>query len=169
MPLTSSFSAAVGFNQTSPQDLGTAAFPAAVRALAQLTSGTGAGQADLVFSDTRTLAASANESLDLAGSLVGAFGATLTFVKVKGLFISADAANTNSVVVGAAASNPWATLLNATGTISLRPGSFFLAAAGQLDATGYGVVAATGDLLKVANSGGTTGVNYTVIVIGTSA
>jgi hypothetical protein len=124
MPLTSSFSAAVGFNQTSPQDLGTAAFPAAVRALAQLTSGTGAGQADLVFSDTRTLAASANESLDLAGSLVGAFGATLTFV---------------------------------------------LAAAGQLDATGYGVVAATGDLLKVANSGGTTGVNYTVIVIGTSA
>ncbi|MDQ5917570.1 MAG: hypothetical protein QG660_681, partial [Pseudomonadota bacterium] len=35
-----------------------------------LTPGTSSGNADLIFMDTRTLAASATENLDLAGSLV---------------------------------------------------------------------------------------------------
>jgi hypothetical protein len=167
--LTSSLSAAVGFTQSNALDLGTAAFPVSVRQAVAFASGVGAGQADLVFQDRRTLAASGTENLDLAGSLLDAYGATLTYVKIKGLYIAASAANTNSVVVGAAASTPWATLLNSTGTITLRPGSFFLAAAGQADATGYGVTASTADLLKVANSAAGTSVMYDVVVIGTSA
>jgi hypothetical protein len=159
---------AVGFSQTSLLDLGTATLPVNVRQAVNFLSGVGAGQADTVFSDRRTLAASATENLDLAGTLLDAYGATLTYAKVKGLYIAASASNVNSVVVGAAATNPWATLLSATGTISLRPGSFFLAAAGQLDATGYGVTAATADLLKVANSGAGTSVIYDVVLIGTS-
>jgi hypothetical protein len=169
MSLTSSLSAALSFSQSSALDLGTANLPVAIRKAVQFASGTAAGQADLVFSDRRTLAASGTENLDLAGSLIDAFGATLTFVKIKGLYIAAAAGNTNSVVVGAAASTPWATLLNAAGTISLRPGSFFIAGAGPADATGYGVTPATGDLLKIANSGGTTGVTYDIVAIGTSA
>lgn len=169
MALTSTLAAAVGFNQSNSLDLGTAGFPVSVRAAVQLASGTGAGQADLVFSDRRTLAASGTENLDLAGSLAGAFGATITFVKVKGLYIKAADANTNNVVIGAEATNPWATLLNSTGTLTLRPGAVVLAAAGQADATGYGVTATTGDLLKVVNSAGGTSVTYDVVVIGTSA
>lgn len=169
MPLTSSMGAAVGFSQTSVLDLGTATLPVNVRQAVSFLSGVGAGQADLVFSDRRVLAASGTENLDLAGTLLDAYGATLTYVKVKGLYIAASAQNTNSVVVGAAATNPFATLLNATGTITLRPGSFFIAAAGQLDAIGYGVTAATADLLKIANSGAGTGITYDVVVIGTSA
>ncbi|MGW5352207.1 hypothetical protein ACWERV_17060 [Streptomyces sp. NPDC004031] len=169
MSLTSSLSASVGFTQSSALDLGTASLPVSVRAAVQLASGTGAGQADRVFSDRRTLAASGTENLDLAGTLVDAFGATITFVKVKGLYIRADAANTNNVVLGAEGTNPWATLLNSTGTVTLRPGAFFLAAAGAADATGYAVTASTGDLLKVVNSAGGTAVSYDVVVIGTSA
>ncbi|MEV8623406.1 hypothetical protein [Streptomyces sp. NPDC051079] len=134
-----------------------------------LESGTTAGKADLRFADTRTLAASATEDLDLAGVLTDAFGTALTFVRVKGIFISAATANSNNVVIGAAASNQWATLLNATGTITLRPGMTFAAMAGSADATGMAVTAGTGDLLKIANSGAGTSVTYDIVIIGASA
>ena len=150
-------------------DLGSGKAPQNLARSVQLGSGTAAGQADKVFSDRRTLAASATEDLDLAGVLLDAFGAAITFVKVKGLFISAAAANTNNLVVGAASANQWATLLNAAGTITLRPGAGFCAIAGPADATAYGVTAGTGDLLKVANSGAGTPVTYDVLIVGTSA
>jgi hypothetical protein len=169
MGLTSSLSASVSFAQSSALDLGTATLPVAVRAAVQLASGTGAGQADLVFSDRRSLAASGTEGLDLAGALVDAFGTTITFAKIKGLYVRADTANTNNVVVGADGTAPWTTLLNSTGTITLRPGGFFLAAAGAADATGYAVTASTGDILKIANSSSGTSVSYDVVIIGTSA
>lgn len=169
MALTSTLSAAVGFAQTSALDLGTATLPVSVRQAVQLASGTGAGQADVVFSDRRTLAASATEDLDLAGSLVGAYGATLTYARIKGLYIAAAAGNTNNVVIGNAASNAWATLLNATGTVTLRPGAVLLAMAGQADGTAYSVTATTGDLLHVANSAAGTSVTYDVVIIGASA
>jgi len=134
-----------------------------------LTDGTTAGKVDRVFSDRRTLTASATEDLDLAGVLTDAFGNTITFAKIKGIKISAATGNTNNVVVGAASSNQWATLLNAAGTITLRPGAAFAAMSGSADTTGWGVTAATGDLLKIANSGGTTGVTYDIVIVGTSA
>jgi hypothetical protein len=169
MSLTSSLSMAVSASQAVAADLGSASRVASVRRAVALAAGTGAGAADLVFSDRRTIAASGTENLDLAGTLVDSFGATITFVKVKGIYIAASAANTNSVVVGAAGTNPWIGLLNTTGTVTLRPGAALMAMAGQSDATGMGVVAATGDLLKVANSGSGTGVDYDVVIIGTSA
>lgn len=169
MSLTSSLSMAVSASQAVAADLGSASRVANVRRAVALASGTGAGQSDLVFSDRRTLAASGTENLDLAGVLTDAFGATLTFVKVKGIYVSASSANTNSVVVGAAGTNPWIGLLNAAGTVTLRPGMAFMAMAGQADATGMGVVASTGDLLKVTNGSSGTGVDYDVVIIGTSA
>lgn len=137
-------------------------------------NGTGAGQVDKVFSDTRTLSASATEDLDLAGVLLDAFGAAITFVRVKGLLVSASASNTNNVIVGAnAASNAWGTLFGPVGasggTITLRPGAFFCAGVGAADATGWVVTAATADLLHVTNSAGGTSVTYDVVIVGCSA
>lgn len=169
MTVTSSLSAAVGYSQSSALDLGTANLPVSVRQAVQFASGTGAGMADVAFQDRRTLAASASEDLDLAGSLVGPFGATLTFAKVKGLYLKAADTNTNNVVFGAAGSNAWATLLNSTGTITLRPGATALFFVGQAEASGYTVTPATGDLLHALNGGSGTPVTYDVVVIGTSA
>ncbi|MFF9844617.1 hypothetical protein [Streptomyces sp. NPDC013740] len=169
MPLTSDFGITVSGTQTKAGDLSTPSDVLSWRRGVHLESGTTAGKADLRFTDTRTLAASATEDLDLAGVLLDAFGAALTFVRIKGLFISAAAANTNNVVVGAAASNAWATLLNATGTITLRPGASFAAMSGSADATGMAVTAGTGDLLKVANSGAGTSVTYDIVIVGASA
>lgn len=154
---------------TSALDLGTASAPQALSRSMSLLNGTAVGQADKVFSDRRTLAASGTEDLDLAGTLLDAYGAAITFARVKGIIIAAATGNTNNVVVGAAASNPWATLLSATGTVTLRPGAFIAAGTGTADATGYAVTATTADLLKIANSGAGTSVTYDIHIIGASA
>jgi hypothetical protein len=136
-----------------------------------LASGTGAGQADKYFSDTRTLAASTTEDLDLNGTgLQDAFGANLALARVKAIIVSAWAANTNNVVVGGAASNGFVTPFGgATHTVTVRPGGFIALSAGLADATGYLVTAATGDLLRIGNSGAGTSVTYDIVVIGASA
>src|SRR3990172_6448394 len=91
------------------------------------TDGAGADQADVVWSDERTLAASATEDLDLAGGLTDAFGTAITFARVKGIYIEADSTNTNNVFVGGAALNAFATLFgDATDKIVLRPGGALL-------------------------------------------
>jgi hypothetical protein len=154
---------------TSALDLGTASAPQALSRSMSLLTGTAAGQADRVFSDRRTLAASGTEDLDLAGTLLDAYGAAITFARIKGLIIAAAAGNANNVVVGAAASAPWTTLLGATHTITLRPGAFVAVGTGTADATGYAVTATTADLLKVANSGAGTSVTYDIHIIGASA
>lgn len=169
MALTSRVSMALAATYTSAQDLTTVSSPLSLSQQWDLGNGTGAGQADRLFSDRRTLAASATEDLDLAGVLTDAFGATLTFARIKALLVRASSGNTNSVVLGAASSNPWATLLNGTGTLTLRPGASVLLSAGVGDATAYAVTAATGDLLKVANSAGGSAVTYEIAIIGASA
>jgi len=170
MPLSGTLLAVSGFAElTTALDLGTGRAAQTLSRKMSLANGTAAGQADRVWSDRRTLAASGTEDLDLAGVLLDAFGAAITFARIKGLIIAASTANTNNVVVGAAATNPWATLLSATGTVTLRPGAFLAVGTGQADATGYAVTAATADLLKVANSGAGTSVTYDVHIIGASA
>lgn len=169
MGLRSSLAIAVSAELTNSLDLTTATAPVSFNRYMSLGSGTSAGQADRLFSDRRTLAASSTEDIDLAGSLTDALGGAFTLARVKGVFISAAATNTNNVVVGAASSNAWASLLNSTGTITLRPGAALGLMAGATDATGYPVTGGTGDLLKVANSGSGTSVTYDLVLIGASA
>lgn len=134
-----------------------------------LADGTTAGKADRLYAATRTIAASSNDDLDLAGVLADDFGQTITFARIKALWVRGAAANVNNVVLGAAAANPWVTLLNATGTATLRPGALVLAAAGVADATGYAVTGGTGDILRVANGGAGTSVSYDIALVGCSA
>lgn len=175
MPLQNTqIGAFVKGDYSSALDLTTALATHNLTAGTPFDNGTGAGQVDKIFSDTRTLTASSTENLDLAGTLVDAFGATVTFVRVKGLFVRASTGNTNNVIVGAnVAANAWATLFGPAGasggTITLRPGAFFAAGCGSADATGWAVTAGTGDLLVVTNSAGGTSVTYDVVVIGCSA
>ena len=170
MAVTANISASVSGSQTSALDLGTITFPfSSTASTAFTTSGTGAGQVDTVFTDTRTLSASATEDLDLAGSLTGALGATLTFARIKAIYVKASASNTNNVQVTRPASNgvPW--LMAAGDGIALRPGAFMIWGSGSADATGVAVTAGTGDLITFTNSAGTTSVDYTVVILGCSA
>jgi hypothetical protein len=51
----------------------------------------------------------------------------------------------------------------------VRPGGVLALFTGAADANGYAVAAGATDFLRIANSGGTTGVTYDIWIIGTSA
>lgn len=166
MTLKTTLAVSVNALQTNPATLGTPYSPLEKTWSVRLTNGALAGQADELYYATRTLAASATEDLDFAGALEDALGTSFVLARVKGLIVAAASANTNNVVVGAAAGSPWSTLLGTTGTITVRPGAVMAAFAGQADATGYAVTATTADLLKVANSGAGSSVTYDVVIVG---
>jgi hypothetical protein len=152
--------------QTNALDLVTGRAPVELLKSISLGSGTGANQADRLFTDRRTLAASASENLDLAGVLSDAFGAALTFSKLKAIIIVADSANTNNVNVSREATNGVPVFLAAGDGIPVLPGGMFVWVA---PGAGVTVTPATGDLLTVANSAAGTSVTYDVYLLGTSA
>lgn len=129
-----------------------------------ISDGTGADQANMVWSDTRTLTASSTEDLDLAGSLTNAFGSTLTFTKIKGIIVEAASANTNNVLVGGDANGLAGWVGNVADYIVVRPGGVFSIYAP--DSTAYAVTGGTGDILQIANSAGSTSVTYNIVIIG---
>ncbi len=167
MSLTTRLHVALAANYVKALDLVSGTVPLDYSKRIDLATGTGAAQADLVFSDTRTLSASGTEDIDLAGSLVDAYGATLTFARIKAVLVVAAAANTNVVNVSRSASNGVPLFAAAGDLIGVRPGGVFLWAAP--DATAVVVTAGTGDLLTIANSSSGTSVTYDLVVVGASA
>jgi hypothetical protein len=122
-------------------------------------NGAGAGQAKVLYQGKLSLSGGAL-NVDLNGVLTDSYGSTVSLVRVKAIYIQNNSTSAN-MTFGAAASNPWATLLNSTGTITLPPSAWFLAA--TPDATGWAVTAATGDLLKAAGTGTD---QFTLVLIG---
>lgn len=170
MTLTSVLTTQAICDYTSALDLVTGSAPLNYRNRVSLTSGTGAGQADRVFSDTRTVLASANDDLDLAAGLTDAFGASITFARVKALIVTASPSNVNNVLVGGDATSTFLTWVVAEAdAVILRPGASLALVAGVADATGYAVTATTGDLLRITNAAGGSSVVYSIVIVGASA
>lgn len=167
MALTSRVSLSLSATLTGSADFGAPASRPSFSRQLDLTSGTGAGKADKIWTDQRELAASATEDLDLAGSLTDVFGGTITLATVKVLYVAASSANTNDVVIGAASATQWAALLGTTGTVTLKPGAVFLVAASSADP--WPVSAGSTDLLKVANSAAGSSVTYDIAIVGATA
>lgn len=158
--LDSLYQNTVGIAQVNATIARASAFP--------LASGTGLNQSDRVYSETITLAASATVTKDLAGSLVDIFGAVITFVKIKAIIVLPLAANTNNVIMGAAAATQFVGPLGSvTDTISTRPGGMTCLVAP--DATAWAVGAGATDFLKFANSAAGTSVTFDLVLLGTSA
>lgn len=132
------------------------------------TSGTGANQIDLLWTDQRTLSASTGEDLDLAGSLTDAFGTTLTFASIKVIYVFSAAANGDNLLVGGAATNAVSTIFSDTSDeLVLAPGGTVLIT--NPSATGYAVTASTADLLRIENSDSGASATYDIIIAGDSA
>lgn len=142
------------------------ASPAINRAL-DLASGVGASQADVLWSDQRTIAPSSTEDLDLkGGGLTDVFGNAINPAKVRAILVYAATTNTNDVVLGGDA-NSVPFLSTAATTVTLLPGASFVLTAPAT--AGIAVTAATGDIIQVANSGAGTSVTYDIVIIGTSS
>lgn len=119
------------------------------------SDGVGAAMFDKLYAASRTLSGS-SEDLDLSGVLADLYGGTITAARVKCLYVK-NLSTTNNIVIGGDGTNPWATLLNSTGTLTLPPLAWVVVA--TPDATGWAITAGTGDILQVA---GTSGQSYEI-------
>jgi hypothetical protein len=165
MTLTGFIDDHFSFTKRGAPDIGTSTHEFSVHRRINFANGTGANQATNVFVDTRSVAASSNEELDLAGVLVNALGQTLTFTAIKAIRIHADPDNGGNVVVGGAASNAFpGPFGDATDTLSIAPGG--LVTMVNPSAAGWAVNAGTGDKLKIANSDSEDPASYSIEIIG---
>ncbi len=167
MALQSKVSALLTALLTGTVDIGTTKYEASFGPQYNFADGSGANQANKIFSDTRTLAASATENLDFSGSLLDPLAGAVVFTKIRAIVIQAAAANVNDVVVGGLLTGAFglASLFGLDGSsVKVKPGGLFMLVAP--DVNGYAVAAGTADLLKILNSAGGTGVDYTILVLG---
>lgn len=152
---------------TNSLDLTTVSAPLRVARQMLLAQGSGAGQADMIWSDQFTISASSTEEIDLAGTLTGPFGTTLTFARIKLVVVAAAPGNTNSVNV-VRDSDAGAPLFLAAGDgIAVKPGGLFVWF--DPSATGAAVTADTGDLINLVNSGSGSSVTCDIVVAGASS
>lgn len=138
--------------------------------LSDLTSfadGESINQAEVLWTDTRTITASSSEDLDLSGTaLQDQLGANIAFTSIKLMYIKALSTNTNDVVVGGASATQFVAWVgDSTDKVNIVPGGTLLIIAP--DAAGYAVAAGSTDLLKIANSSSGTSVTYDITLIGT--
>lgn len=132
--------------------------------------GEGANQAEEVWHDTRTLAAGANETLDIYDALIQpmTLADLITFTKIKGIVIinNGTAGSDATLDIGGAAANAWLGIVKAVSDIiPIQPGGQFKKV--SPDANGM-TVGASNSNLKLANtSAGSYSLTYDIIIWGT--
>lgn len=162
--VTADISVSIRSKLTGSSDFSAPLAPVNIDKLVQITSGTDAtNEADILWADERTLAASATEDLDLAGVLSGLLGGTVTAAEITAIYIEAASGNTNDVVVFGAASNPFnGPLSGTTPKLTVGPGDLALVT----NRKGWAVTAGTGDIILVANSAAGSAVTYKICLLG---
>ena len=128
------------------------------------TSGTSTNQMDQLWVSRRVLAATTEETIDLAGGITNSFGTVLTVARVKMIAVAPVSTNAGPLHVGGAASDTFDTWVgDATDKVEVRAGGFLLIVAP--DATGYGV--STNGNLSVSNTAATAS-TYDIYIGGAS-
>lgn len=172
MTLSVDIQARLKATQRGSNDFGGDRFTPTVEAVLQLTDGVAAGQADILFVDERTVSASSNDDIDLAGALSDAFGATINAAEIVAILIinapRSGSANTSDLTIGGA-TNAFEGFLGGTSpTIGpLKPGGVLLIGSG--DAAGIGAVSGgSSDELRVANGAGAAA-TYQIAIVARSS
>lgn len=129
------------------------------------TDGTGAGEANQIWADERSLSDAGTENIDLAGTLIDDFGDTVTFTGIKAIVVQNQSADAG-LEIGPASSNgflgPWG---DASDVTTIPAGSFFIIT--NPSAAGWAVTASTGDLITLTHDGtGDDDLSYKIAIIG---
>ncbi len=136
-----------------------------------ITNGTGADQANMIWADQRSISASSSETLDLYGGLTNSFGTTINFTSLKGIIIVASSSNVNNVLVGGNAAGALAGLFTLSGDAAIEDVQMVIPPGGMLalvnsNANGYAITNTTADILQIANSSSGSSVVYDIILLG---
>jgi hypothetical protein len=142
----------------------------AIAFAAQLGSGLAARQIDILYMAERTVNASSNDDIDLAGVLTDALGATVAAAELVGIVVvnepkdKATPRNLSNLTIGGA-SSPVPGFSAAI--VPIEPGGVF--AALSPGAAGLATVtASTGDKIRVANGAGGAA-RYQIAILARSA
>ncbi len=161
--LKSNIRPTVVFEYRDPNDLGEIVDDESLTLDTPMSNGTGDNQANIMWKDRRIVtAATTDDELDLAGSLVDVFGSTLTFTSIKAIRIHNRGIPDGSggwttalgadLLVGGAATDPFTTFLNGLGIAKVTvPSGGVLLMSAPVD--GWSVAAGTGDILLASHSG----------------
>lgn len=168
MTVTAEILARLKIVQTGANDFGGPSFSPVLETLIQLTDGVAAGQANIAFVDERTVATGATDSIDLAGVLTDAFGATITAAEIVALMIinkprAGTPVNTTALTIGGGTNGVFASAM----PFVLEPGAVFLLAASDADGV-KAVTAGTADILTVVNASGASA-KYQIAILARSS
>lgn len=161
-------------------DLSTVKDDDLVSLLKSLTNGTGSDNVNRMWHDRRRLSqSSGTDLLDLSGGLTDVFGNTLTFAKIKVLFVQNKGIRSGStyvqtpgqdILVGGAGAggNAWAAWLNNNqdAEVRLRSGGVLLATCPE---EGWAVHPGTKDILQITWDGSAASgddIDYDVFIAG---
>lgn len=168
MPTSAQFQNRMSVQHTGTNDYGGPDFSRDFNSSLVLADGNGANQINQLFADQRIVASATNDDLDLIGVLFqpnGAAFAPTTLVSLKLINAPIDpsaAPNTTTLTIGGA-TNPVVGLFGTTST-ALKPGGVIELYSGAVGGL-CSVVAATGDILRIANSAGASN-TYQIILTG---
>ena len=151
-------------------DLTTIADSSKLEYARSLADGIAADQADKLWHDERTIAAGANDDLDLTALVNTVFGSTLTIAlaKVKALLIvNTSTVSGDELRLDSSVSNGFRAPFNGSAASIVEVGAdSALLLCNKKD--GWAVTAGTGDILRIHNPGANA-ITYRIAVIGTSA
>lgn len=148
-------------------DLGTPSMVHVLDFSKALTSGTSANMADLAWSDERSVTSGSPDDIDLAGSLTGALGGTLTLLKPVGICIwNKSTTSGQYLTVGADGTAPFYSgyVGGATFTRIVQPNGIDCWFS-PIDAAA--VTATTADILQI--SAATSTISYRIMIWARSA
>jgi hypothetical protein len=152
--------------ENSSSDLSTTVRRTNVSESLTFTNGTGANQAQIVWSDSRTIAAGSNESIDLL-SLDDDRG-TLVFSAIKAIYVRATGAS-SVFWTGFGVGDDWDTgplQAPAASGLFIPPGGLLLVT--NPSAAGWAVAAPSNEI-AIQNSSETAAATYDIILIGEGA
>lgn len=165
MTLTTNLNLRLNTDLSSALDLVTPKAVQPFQYLLSMESGAGLNEANVIWSDRRTVNASATDSLDLiGGGLLDALGAAFAPARVKLIAIRNRGAQEIRLTRPAANGVPF---LEAAGdAVPIGAGGLNLWVCPT--AAGKAVTAGTGDLIDIVNGAGSA-VDYDIVIIGASS
>jgi len=163
--LTTNVIADVVCSYLNTADMGTVRYPAYLKTTFAFANGAGNLQANTLWADTRTVASATPDPIALSGgALLNAFGETITFAKVKVLYIKASDQNGVDITL----TDDFGLFALTGDGLVVKPGGVALIAAP--DASGYalGPTASpvTGTVTVTPGAGSAT---YDIFVVGVAA
>jgi hypothetical protein len=150
---------------TKPADLSTPTDALTVNISTEFifANGTGANQCNFQWSDTRTVAASSNDDIDLSGGITDAFGTTIAATSIKMMYIRNR--GTGPLQIGGATDPFSSWLADPTDAVILPGGTIMLLL--NPSAAGYVVTAGSADVLRVrATAGSPASIQYDIVLWG---